>query len=419
MARITSKSWNNYISILRRLSDRAAAEMLAKITEQSELCNSGAISLEEYRNTLIDYGYALATKYGEGAGAAACEMYDAISELQGANVPPAVPANTATIDETARAVVGTMKTDNPGIVSQATGRLVKMVGIDTMMQNALRDGAEWAWIPAGDTCAFCLTLASRGWQKASKNAIKNGHAEHVHANCDCTYAVRFNDSLNVQGYDPDKYLDMYYDADGSTPQERINALRREFYAKNKETINAQKRSAYAKRTALNSSSAEEINISAIKDFENVHWKDTSETGLLIKKDGTHISLGGEEHNVIGDKNLLDEMGGATFSHNHPSNTTFSTTDIANGIARGNLREMRAVTSNGDIHILKNDGASAENRRKFNALYSEAEKKFTRIANEKYRRGELTDRAAYINERKEKWLAENAPKYGLEYRKTHR
>ena len=94
MARITSKSWNNYISILRRLSDRAAAEMLAKITEQSELYNSGAISLEEYRSILIDYGYALATKYGEGAGAAACEMYDAISELQGANVPPAVPANT-------------------------------------------------------------------------------------------------------------------------------------------------------------------------------------------------------------------------------------------------------------------------------------------------------------------------------------
>ena len=260
MARITSKSWNNYISILRRLSDRAAAEMLAKITEQSELYNSGAISLEEYRSTLIDYGYALATKYGEGAGAAACEMYDAISELQGANVPPAVPANTATIDETARAVVGTMKTDNPGIVSQATGRLVKMVGIDTMMQNALRDGAEWAWIPAGDTCAFCLTLASRGWQKASKNAIKNGHAEHVHANCDCTYAVRFNDSLNVQGYDPDKYLDMYYDADGSTPQERINAMRREFYDKNKEIINQQKRDAYAKRMERNSSAAEEINV---------------------------------------------------------------------------------------------------------------------------------------------------------------
>lgn len=260
MAQITSNSWKNYIGILRRLSDRASNEMLAKISEQDGLLESGAISLEEYRDALIDYGYALATKYGEGAGAVACEMYDAISELQGANVPPAIPADTATIDETAKAVVGTLKTGNPTIVSQATGRLVKMVGVDTMMQNALRDGAEWAWIPMGDTCAFCLTLASRGWQKASKNAIKNGHAEHIHANCDCTYAVRHSKNLDVEGYDPQKYRDMYYNADGNTPEERINAMRREFYNENKEIINEQKRSAYAKRMERNSSAAEEINV---------------------------------------------------------------------------------------------------------------------------------------------------------------
>ena len=260
MARITSKAWRNYIGILRRVSDRASNEMRARITQLSAQYEAGAITLTEYKNAAIDYAYALATKYGEAAGAAACEMYDAIAELQGATVPPAVPAQTATMGETAKAVKGTMKTGNPDIVSDATGRLVKMVGVDTMMQNALRDGAEWAWIPQGDTCAFCLTLASRGWQRASKNAIKNGHAEHIHANCDCTYAVRFDKSLDVEGYDPDKYLEMYEDADGDSPEGRINALRREFYAKNKETINAQKRSAYAKRKERNSSAAEETNV---------------------------------------------------------------------------------------------------------------------------------------------------------------
>lgn len=260
MARITTRAWNNYIGILRRVSERASKEMLAKVTELSNLYNAGAITLEEYENAAIDYAYALATKYGEAAGAAACEMYDAIAKLQGANVPPAVPAQTATMAETAKAVKGTMKTGNVNIVADATGRLVKLVGVDTIQQNALRDGAEWAWIPRGDTCAFCLTLASRGWQKASKNAIRNGHAEHVHANCDCTYAVRFSDSLDVEGYDPGKYLDMYENADGSTPQARINALRRKFYAENKEIINEQKRSAYAKRIERNSSAAEEFNV---------------------------------------------------------------------------------------------------------------------------------------------------------------
>ena len=128
------------------------------------------------------------------------------------------------------------------------------------MQNAIRDGAYWAWIPSGDTCAFCITLASRGWQKASKSALKDGHAEHVHANCDCTYAVRFDDNLDVEGYEPQDYLDMYYDADGDSPQERINALRRKFYNENKEIINEQKRSAYAKKIERESSAAEELNV---------------------------------------------------------------------------------------------------------------------------------------------------------------
>lgn len=260
MARITTQAWNNYISTLRRLSDRATKEMLSMVTKLSNQYNEGIITLAEYEDAAIDFAYALATKYGEGAGAMACEMYDAIAELQGANVAPAVPAPTATMAETAKAVKGTMKTGNPNIVADATGRLVKMVSADTMQQNALRDGAEWAWIPQGDTCAFCIALASRGWQRASRKAIKNGHAEHIHANCDCTYAVRFSDGLDVEGYRPQEYLDMYQDADGNTPTQRINAMRREFYAENKEAINAQKRSAYEKRVERNSSAAEESNV---------------------------------------------------------------------------------------------------------------------------------------------------------------
>ena len=161
----------------------------------------------------------------------------------------------------AKAVNGTLKqTQQPEAVSSAVGRLVKLAGVDTTMQNALRDGAEWAWIPSGDTCAFCLALSSRGWQRASKAALKNGHAEHVHANCDCTYAVRFDSSTQVAGYDPTRYRQLYEAAPGGSPDAKINALRREFYAENRDKINAQKRSAYARRRALNSSAAEELDV---------------------------------------------------------------------------------------------------------------------------------------------------------------
>lgn len=249
---ITRSVWSKYIASLRKVNDEAARLAIRYLETHDTVTQAGV-------DALIEYCYSLATKYGEAAAELAAQMYDALALATGASVAPAVPAATATMQETAKAVVGTMKTGNNEIVSSAVGRLVKMAGVDTTMQNALRDGAEWAWIPVGDTCAFCITLASRGWQRASKKAIRGGHAEHIHANCDCTYAIRFDNS-EVEGYDPREYEEMYYDADGKKPQDRINAMRREFYAQNKDEINAQKRSAYEKRKERESSSAEEINV---------------------------------------------------------------------------------------------------------------------------------------------------------------
>ena len=251
---ISDKVWTRYLTALRRMSDEAAAAMTAWM-------GSHDFSTYEGKQALIRYAYALATKYGEGAGALACQMYDALAALSGVILPPAVPAPTATMEETARAVMGTLNQDPTGaITADATGRLARLAGVDTTMQNAIRDGAEWAWIPRGDTCAFCIALASNGWQKASKTAMKGNHAEHVHANCDCTYAVRFDKYTNVAGYDPDRYKEMYDDAPGSSSAAKINAMRRKFYAQNSEKINEQKRANYEKRQERESSEAEETDV---------------------------------------------------------------------------------------------------------------------------------------------------------------
>lgn len=260
---ISEESWIKYIDDLRKVNDEAARLMLEFMDLHRD--PDGLWNSREVRQAIIQYAYGLSSKYGEAAAELACEMYDAVGALSDVIIPAAVPAEVPTYADIAKAVNGTLKqSSNLEMVASAVARQVKMVSVDTVMKNALRDGAEWAWIPHGDTCAFCITLASRGWQKASKKALKGGHAEHIHANCDCTYAVRFNSRTDVQGYDPDKYKRMYYDAplDGQreTGKNRINAMRREFYADNKETINAQKRSAYAKRQELNSSMAEEADV---------------------------------------------------------------------------------------------------------------------------------------------------------------
>lgn len=57
--------------------------------------------------------------------------------------------------------------------------------------------------------------------------------------------IRFDRETNVAGYDPDKYLEMYENAEGGTPEEKIASLRQNLNSQNREKINAQKRAAYA------------------------------------------------------------------------------------------------------------------------------------------------------------------------------
>ena len=228
---ITTRTWNNYIARLSRLNEAAGQKMREYIRLH------GTENTEE----LISYAYAVITRYGEGSAELACQMYDALAEAEGMLLPAAEPAATASYGEVARMVHAT-KDQNPENLPSGVSRLVKRAGADTTLHNAVRDGAQWAWVPNGDTCPFCITLASRGWQTASQKLLKNGHAEHIHSNCDCEFAVRFHSGTSVAGYDPEKYLKQYRDA-GSD----VNAMRRIDYAARKDTINAQKRAAYAAR----------------------------------------------------------------------------------------------------------------------------------------------------------------------------
>ena len=237
----------SYHARLSKLNEKAGQQMAEYVAAHGT----------EDGPALIAYAHALVTKYGEGSAELASQMYDALAEASKANLPAAEPAATAEYGEVARMVNAT-KRQNPANLPNGVRRLVKRAGADTTLHNAIRDGAEWAWVPHGDTCPFCIMLASNGWQKASAKLLKGGHAEHIHANCDCEFAVRFDGSTNVAGYDPEKYLKQYRAA-GSD----VNAMRRIDYAAHRERINAQKRAAYAARTAYTNQAA-----SAILDTSN-------------------------------------------------------------------------------------------------------------------------------------------------------
>lgn len=180
----------------------------------------------EDRQKAIQFAKALSDKYGEAAASYACDMYDAIATSQNAKVPPAVPADTASWEEVGKAINGSLKQSIDGnLISGVVERLVKQAGEDTMLHNAARDRAEFAWIPDGGACAFCIMLASRGWQRASKE-LQHNHAEHIHANCGCEFAIRFDKDSGVKGYDPDALKKMYDEAaPGKSSYAKMKALR--------------------------------------------------------------------------------------------------------------------------------------------------------------------------------------------------
>lgn len=157
--------------------------------------------------------------------------------------------------------------------------------------------------------------------------------------------------------------------------------------------------------------------SAVELWETENYKNSTEKGLLILPDGTTKDFGGIEHHVTGKEEDIKLMDGATFTHNHPTDNTFSQNDIVTGLVKGNLKEMRAATSTGDVHILVNNGATEQQRKKFNVDYQQRRMKAANVADAKIRRGEKINKDEYVKSRLETFMSEHAEEYNLSYTKS--
>lgn len=67
---ISAKTWNEYITRLSRLNQKAGQLMREYIDRHGTADTAD----------LIAYAYGLVTKYGEGSAELACQMYDALAE---------------------------------------------------------------------------------------------------------------------------------------------------------------------------------------------------------------------------------------------------------------------------------------------------------------------------------------------------
>lgn len=147
---------------------------------------------------------------------ASADFYDAVRELQVGEAMGATAVSGYDPDATegaVRAFVQDIVDGKP--VEQFNRKVADRVDYEikraanvSAAENAARDPLKprYARIPTGgETCSFCLMLASRGFVYTSAGA-----ASHAHPGCDCRI-VQGYPGMEVEGYDPDALYSDYLD----------------------------------------------------------------------------------------------------------------------------------------------------------------------------------------------------------------
>jgi len=164
----------------------------------------------------------------------------------------------------------------------------------------------------------------------------------------------------------------------------------------------------------------------LHDVEEMRRSLDYEVGTIIDRKGNIVEvINGSEHSVAVDGGALKDL---IFTHNHPSGGCFSDNDIINMID-DELLELRASTPQGTYHsLLRTSKASKESSTELVKGFKKANSivTATKQVQEDLKKGIITKQEAkdkgfnlyieYISKSSERFLTENAEKYGYIYTK---
>lgn len=168
------------------------------------------------RNAVIAVLEALMPTYTDLSAARAADFYDEVRHEQNASGVYSSVADSRWKSEATRAAIrGLIESVNKTheteqFKTQTLQRVdaeVRRAANECLAYNASRDPAKpsYARVPVGETCGFCLMLASFGFTYTSEEA-----AHHSHANCNCRVVPSFG-KAEVRGYDPGEVYTRYND----------------------------------------------------------------------------------------------------------------------------------------------------------------------------------------------------------------
>lgn len=182
------------------------------------------------QSELVGFMQDLNDQYGSVSSTVAADWFDEIRETS--NVPGVFRSFAADAVPAAQVAGSTgwalSTSDGLAALLGVSDRLIKQAGRDTIAFNVDRDArASYARVPRGDTCAFCLMLASRGPVYGSKRSA--GEGNKYHSSCDCIPTPSYRDGDLPKGYDPNRLYEIFQkgkaEAGSSTTRSVLSGIR--------------------------------------------------------------------------------------------------------------------------------------------------------------------------------------------------
>lgn len=197
---------------------------------------------EAARDALLEFLPILTEQFGAMAATLAAEWYEELRAATGATgafrVTTATGVPAAAVASHVRYLAGHLWTPTPeatlGGLMVAADKYVKQPGRETIARNAERERVRWARVPTGgNTCAWCLTLASRDAVYLTEmSASKAEDGRDYHGDCDCVATRIASIEDYPEGYDTEEMYQMYQlarDESGSGDIKDISAAMRRLF----------------------------------------------------------------------------------------------------------------------------------------------------------------------------------------------
>lgn len=221
MATIPRSYIDNYTRALEKVSavgQEALGERLLTVDLED---------LTRAANEIVEVMEIYCGTTAEASAQVSAEFYNAMSMLQTGESYQAEPISGHIPEATEKATRGifqkAVEGDFDSMTHNLLGRLdyeVKKAAGETTMGNARNDprGVRYARVPGGgETCDFCIMLASRG--PVYHSAATAGELNHYHANCRCRIVPMWDtvwagtsrraSASTIEGYDPDELYTQY------------------------------------------------------------------------------------------------------------------------------------------------------------------------------------------------------------------